>query len=126
MKIFFIASSVYILYLMKSPFRPTFDPNLDTFKVEFLVLGSFVAAMVFNYAYSLTEVLPCQKWAIVELDSLVVQHLARECCDTTPVVHYSKDWGGRKHYYTLFICSWRVSSTLHSELDVSILCGGLF
>jgi ER lumen protein retaining receptor len=56
MKIFFIASSVYILYLMKGPFRPTHDPNIDTFKVEFLVLGAFVASMIFNYEYSLAEV----------------------------------------------------------------------
>lgn len=56
MKIFFVGSSVYILYLMKGPFRPTHDPNIDTFKIEFLVLGSFVAAMVFNYEYSFSEV----------------------------------------------------------------------
>jgi len=42
---------------MKGPYRPTTDFNLDTFKVEFLVLGSFVAAMVFNYAYNMPEVL---------------------------------------------------------------------
>src|SRR5271155_1138498 len=58
MKIFFIASSVYILYQMKGQYRPTNDFNLDTFKVEFLVLGSFVAAMVFNYAYNMPEVFP--------------------------------------------------------------------
>jgi len=56
MKIFFIASSVYILYLMKGPFRPTHDPNLDTFKVEFLFIGAFVASLVFNYDYSVPEV----------------------------------------------------------------------
>jgi ER lumen protein retaining receptor len=56
MKIFFIGSSLYILYLMRFPFRPTHDPNLDTFKVEFLLIGAFVASMVFNYEYSLSEV----------------------------------------------------------------------
>jgi len=56
MKIFFIASSVYILYLMKGPFRPTHDPNLDTFKVEFLFIGAFVASLVFNYDYTFAEV----------------------------------------------------------------------
>jgi ER lumen protein retaining receptor len=58
MKVFFIGSSLYILYLMKFPFRPTLDPNLDTFKVEFLLIGSFVTSMVFNYEYSFSEV-PC-------------------------------------------------------------------
>jgi hypothetical protein len=56
MKVFFISSSLYILFLMKRTFRPTFDPNIDTFKIEFLVLGSFAAAMVFNYEYSFSEV----------------------------------------------------------------------
>jgi ER lumen protein retaining receptor len=56
MKLFFIGSSIYILYLMKFPFRPTHDPNLDTFKIEYLLIGSFVSAMVFNYEYSFAEV----------------------------------------------------------------------
>ena len=56
MKIFFIASSVYILYLMKRPFRPTHDPNIDTLKVEYLVGGSLIAALIFNYEFSLSEV----------------------------------------------------------------------
>jgi ER lumen protein retaining receptor len=56
MKVFFISSSLYILFLMKRPFRPTFDPNIDTFKIEFLVIGAFAASMVFNYEYSFSEV----------------------------------------------------------------------
>jgi len=57
MKVFFVGSSLYILYLMKFPFRPTHDPNLDTFKVEFLLIGSFVTSMVCNYEYSFSEIL---------------------------------------------------------------------
>jgi ER lumen protein retaining receptor len=56
MKVFFIGSSIYVLYLMKGRFRPTHDPNIDTLKIEYLVIGSFVAAMVFNYEYSFSEV----------------------------------------------------------------------
>jgi hypothetical protein len=56
MKCFFIGTSVYILYLMKRPFRPTHDPNLDTFKIEYLLVGSFVASLIFNYEFSLSEV----------------------------------------------------------------------
>ena len=43
---------------MKRPFRPTHDPNLDTFKIEYLLIGSFVAALIFNYEFSLSEVDP--------------------------------------------------------------------
>jgi hypothetical protein len=59
MKIFFIGSSVYILYLMKGPLRPTHDPNIDTFKIEYLFIGSFVASMLFNYQYVFAEVFLC-------------------------------------------------------------------
>jgi hypothetical protein len=60
MKVFFIASSAYILYLMKRPFRPTHDPNLDTFKIEYLLIGSLVASLIFNYEFSFAEVTPKQ------------------------------------------------------------------
>ncbi|TFY81361.1 hypothetical protein EWM64_g2656 [Hericium alpestre] len=57
MKLFFIGSSCYILYLMKFKFRPTNDPSIDTFRVEYLVGPALVLSLIFNYAYSLTEIL---------------------------------------------------------------------
>ncbi|KAK9458322.1 ER lumen protein retaining receptor-domain-containing protein [Dipodascopsis uninucleata] len=57
MKIFFISSSIYILYLMKYKFKPTHDPSIDTFKVEYLLLGSFVMSIVFTHKYTFAEVL---------------------------------------------------------------------
>jgi ER lumen protein retaining receptor len=79
MKVFFISSSVYILYLMKVRFRyvhhsasfpcewlnfrshaprlsPTNDPSIDTFRVEYLVGPAFVLGLLFNYSYSLSEI----------------------------------------------------------------------
>ncbi|KAI0048835.1 ER lumen protein retaining receptor [Auriscalpium vulgare] len=56
MKIFFIASSCYILYIMKYQFRPTHDPSIDTFRAEYLLGPSFVLALLFNYGYSFLEV----------------------------------------------------------------------
>jgi len=72
MKLFFIVSSVYILYLMTGPYLPTNNPNLDSFKVEFLVLAAFVAAMVFNYAYNLPEVFSRSLVGVLILGALVV------------------------------------------------------
>lgn len=57
MKLFFIGSSVYILYLMKFKFRPTHDPSIDTFKVEYLVGPCFLLSLIFNYSFSFTEIL---------------------------------------------------------------------
>ncbi|KAF9047549.1 ER lumen protein retaining receptor-domain-containing protein [Panaeolus papilionaceus] len=57
MKIFFISSSAYILYLMKIKYRPTNDPSIDTFKVEYLVGPCLILALLFNYSFSFTEIL---------------------------------------------------------------------
>ncbi|KAF7798976.1 hypothetical protein EIP86_010205 [Pleurotus ostreatoroseus] len=57
MKVFFIASSVYILYLMKFKFRPTQDPSIDTFRVEYLLGPAVVLSLLFNYKFSFTEIL---------------------------------------------------------------------
>jgi ER lumen protein retaining receptor len=57
MKIFFIGSSCYILYLMKFKYRPTHDPAIDTFRVEYLVGPCVILGLVFNYEFQLTEIL---------------------------------------------------------------------
>src|SRR5690606_10267252 len=36
-KILFISSQLYIIYLMASAYKPTNGPNLDTFRVEYLL-----------------------------------------------------------------------------------------
>jgi len=56
MKLFFIGSSVYILYLMRIKFRPTHDPSIDTFRVEYLVGPCILLSLIFNYGYTILEV----------------------------------------------------------------------
>ncbi|KAK4115487.1 ER lumen protein retaining receptor [Canariomyces notabilis] len=55
-KILFIASQMYIIYLMASAYRPTNDPNLDTFRVEYLLGFAAVLAVLFPYKYTVLEV----------------------------------------------------------------------
>ncbi|KIK02442.1 hypothetical protein K443DRAFT_517005 [Laccaria amethystina LaAM-08-1] len=57
MKLFFIASSCYILYLMKYKYRPTHDPSIDTFRIEYLLGPCFVLSLIFNYKFSFSEIL---------------------------------------------------------------------
>ncbi|CDS03278.1 Putative ER lumen protein retaining receptor [Lichtheimia ramosa] len=57
MKIFFISSSLYILYLMKFKYKATYDANLDTFRIEYLLGGSAVMGLLLPYEYSVVEVL---------------------------------------------------------------------
>ncbi|KAL2802899.1 ER lumen protein retaining receptor-domain-containing protein [Aspergillus granulosus] len=56
-KILFIGSSGYIIYLMLNDYRPTHDPNTDTFKVQYLLASSAVLAIVFPHDYSISEIL---------------------------------------------------------------------
>jgi len=56
MKIVFIGSSAYILYLMNGDYKPTQDPKIDTFKVQYLIGGSALLAVIFPYFYTASEV----------------------------------------------------------------------
>jgi len=52
---------------MLNDYKPTHDPNLDTFKVQYLLGGSAVLAIVFPYHYTPVEVgPPVQKTAQVK------------------------------------------------------------
>jgi ER lumen protein retaining receptor len=49
MKITFIASSLYILFMMKTNLKATWDPKFDTFRVEILVGAAALLAVLFHY-----------------------------------------------------------------------------
>jgi ER lumen protein retaining receptor len=55
-KILFIGSSAYIIHLMLNDYKPTHDPNIDTFKVQYLLGFSALFGLVFAHDYSLSEV----------------------------------------------------------------------
>jgi len=42
---------------MLNDYKPTHDPNVDTFKVGYLLGGSAVLAILFPYRYTLSEIL---------------------------------------------------------------------
>jgi ER lumen protein retaining receptor len=56
MKIFFLGSSFYTVYLMTFKFKATYDKSLDTFKVEYLLLFAAIFSLLFCYDYKVTEV----------------------------------------------------------------------
>ncbi|GHJ87846.1 hypothetical protein NliqN6_4248 [Naganishia liquefaciens] len=57
MKIFFIGSSAYILYLMKFKYRPTHDASLDTFRLDYLLPPVALMSIIFTYEYTPSEIL---------------------------------------------------------------------
>ncbi|MCJ1342962.1 endoplasmic reticulum retention protein [Peltigera leucophlebia] len=56
-KLLFLSSSLYTVYLMLNDYKPTHDPNIDTFKVEYLLGASFVLAVLFPREYKVAEIL---------------------------------------------------------------------
>ncbi|TDZ22574.1 ER lumen protein-retaining receptor [Colletotrichum sidae] len=55
-KILFISSQAYIIYLMATAYKPTNDPNQDTFRVQYLLGGAAVMGILFPYQYTFKEI----------------------------------------------------------------------
>lgn len=58
MKVLFLASQTYVIVLMTGRFRPTNDSKIDMFRIEYLLGGSLIMALIFNYAFTFSEVGP--------------------------------------------------------------------
>jgi len=68
-KILFLGSSGYTIYLMTNAYKPTHDPNLDTFRVQYLLGGAAVLAILFPYKYTTFEIM----WAFsIWLESVAI------------------------------------------------------
>jgi ER lumen protein retaining receptor len=68
-KIMFIGSQGYIIYLMTNAYRPTNDPNVDTFRVQYLLAGAAILAVLFPDKYTIREIF----WAFsIWLESVAI------------------------------------------------------
>ncbi|KAH9920939.1 ER lumen protein retaining receptor-domain-containing protein [Fomitopsis serialis] len=104
MKIFFISSSCYVLYMMKVKYRPTNDPSIDTFRVEYLLGPCVVLALIFHYRWLVSEIL----WAFsIFLESVAILPqlfmLQRTGEAETITTHYLAALGA---YRALYIPNW--------------------
>ncbi|KAH7883238.1 ER lumen protein retaining receptor-domain-containing protein [Phlebopus sp. FC_14] len=123
MKVFFIASSCYILYLMKYRFRPTHDPSIDTFKIEYLLGPCFFLSLIFNYRFELTEIL----WTFsIYLESVAIFPqlflLQRTGEAETITTHYLAALG---IYRALYIPNWIYRYFTEGVVDPIAVVAGL-
>ncbi|OCB90287.1 ER lumen protein retaining receptor [Sanghuangporus baumii] len=147
MKLFFIGSSCYILYLMKfrfsplvmalkfllrrvpppshprSSIRPTHDPSIDTFRIEFLLGPSFLLSLLFNYKFSFVEVL----WSFsIFLESVAILPqlfmLQRTGEAETITTHYVAALGA---YRALYIPNWIYRYFSEGTVDPIAVIAGL-
>lgn len=121
-KLLFLASSGYTIYLMTTAYKPTHDPNLDTFRVQYLLGGSLVLAVLFPYKYTPYEM----TWAFsIWLESVAILPqlflLQRTGEAETITTHYLFALGS---YRALYIPNWiyRYFAEGHWE-PISVLAG---
>jgi len=123
MKLFFIGSSCYIIYLMRIKFRPTNDPSIDTFRTEFLVGPAFLLSLVFNYEFIPSEIL----WSFsifLEAGAILPQLflLQRTGEAETITTHYLAALGV---YRALYIPNWIYRYWTEGVVDVIAVMAGL-
>ncbi|PIL33651.1 hypothetical protein GSI_04274 [Ganoderma sinense ZZ0214-1] len=125
MKVFFIASSSYILFLMKVKYRPTHDPSIDTFRVEYIAAPCAVLALLFHYTFTISELL----WsfsifleAVAILPQLFMLQRMGEA--ETITTHYLAALGA---YRALYIPNWiyRYFTETEHRIDVIAVTAGL-
>ncbi|EPQ26738.1 uncharacterized protein PFL1_05717 [Pseudozyma flocculosa PF-1] len=122
MKIFFISSSCYILYLMKIKFRPTHDPAIDTIRLEYLMGPALVLALIFNYKFTFLEVM----WAFsIYLEAVAILPqlfmLQRTGEAETITTHYLFALGA---YRALYIPNWIYRYFTENTVDpISVISG---
>ncbi|PKS06897.1 hypothetical protein jhhlp_005492 [Lomentospora prolificans] len=123
-KILFISSQGYIIYLMTTTYKPTQDPNTDTFRVQYLLAGAAVLGIVFPYSYTILEIL----WAFsIWLESVAILPqlfmLQRTGEAETITTHYLFALG---LYRALYIPNWiyRVVAEPDRDIDwIAVVAG---
>lgn len=114
---------------MLSEYKPTQDPNIDTFKVQYLFAFSALLALLFPYKYSFSEV-RCpssfysvqsfDRWLFFQTDFVGILDLVGICCYPPPALYASTNRRSRNNYNTLFICAWCLPCIIYPKLDISI------
>ncbi|CAH2355720.1 hypothetical protein CLIB1423_32S00496 [[Candida] railenensis] len=104
MKIFFIASSVYVVYIMTKKYQKSIKEDIDTFPIRYLTGGAFIFALIFTNKYTPGEVLwSFSIWleSVAILPQLFMLQRTGEAENIT--VHYIAALGA---YRALYIPNW--------------------
>ncbi|CDH56978.1 er lumen protein retaining receptor [Lichtheimia corymbifera JMRC:FSU:9682] len=123
MKIFFIASSVYILYLMRVKYRASYDPGLDTFRFEYLLGFAMLLGVAFSYDYTPVEVL----WSFsIWLESVAIMpqlYMLQQTGEAeTITTHYLFALGA---YRALYLVNWVYRYVMEGHTDWIAWVAGL-
>ncbi|KAK4122950.1 ER lumen protein retaining receptor [Parathielavia appendiculata] len=124
-KVLFISSQLYTIYLMTKAYRPTNDPGLDTFRVEYLLGFAAALAILFPVKYTVLEVF----WAFsIWLESVAILPqlfmLQRTGEAEAITAHYLFALGT---YRALYIPNWiyRYMTEPHHKVDTIAVVAGV-
>ncbi|KAI5970543.1 ERD2 [Candida margitis] len=122
LKIVFIASSIYTVYVMVYKYQKTIQNHVDTFPVRYLVGGAAVASLIFTHKYTFGEVVwSFSLWleAVAILPQLFILQRTGEAENIT--THYIFALG---IYRALYIPNWIYRYFAEGHFDyVSVLAG---
>ncbi|KAI7867924.1 ER lumen protein retaining receptor [Spinellus fusiger] len=123
MKIFFILTSLYVLYLMKIRFKATYDAGLDTFRIEYLLVPCAILGVALAYKYTIIEVL----WSFsICLESVAILPqlfmLQRTGEAETITTHYLFALGA---YRGLYLFNWIYRYTINDPVEALAWVAGL-
>lgn len=122
-KLLFLSSSAYTIYLMTTSYRPTQSAPLDTFRVQYLLMGAAVMALLFPFEYKPIEIL----WTFsIWLESVAILPqlfmLQRTGEADTITVNYIAALGA---YRALYIPNWIWRYVTEGHLDKTAVLAGL-
>lgn len=122
MKMFFLSSSMYTVYVMTHKYQKTIKESIDTFPVRYLLGGSFILSLIFTNRYSMGEILwSFSLWleSMAILPQLYILQRTGEAENIT--THYIFALG---LYRALYIPNWFYRYFAEGRFDyISILSG---
>lgn len=123
LKIFFIGSSIYTVYLMTNKYQKTIKEHVDTFPIKYLLGGSLVLGVLFAQKYTPFEVLwSFSLWleAVAILPQLFILQRTGEAENIT--THYIFALG---LYRALYIPNWIYRYFAEDYFDYNSVLAGL-
>ncbi|KAI5959423.1 erd2 [Candida pseudojiufengensis] len=122
LKIIFIASSIYTVYVMIYKYQKTITNHVDTFPVKYLIGGAVIASLIFTHKYTPSEIVwSFSLWleAVAILPQLYILQRTGEAENIT--THYIFALG---LYRALYIPNWIYRYFVEGHFDfVSVLSG---
>lgn len=114
---------MYTVYMMRTAYRPTQDPQIDTFSVQYLYAGAAILGAIFPYKYTIYEIL----WAFsIWLESVAILPqlfmLQRSGEAETITTHYLCALGA---YRALYIPNWLYRWFVEGHFDPIATTAGI-